>query len=202
MHTRTPEITNGVRPAAHHEWETQSYVIRVGFNSRLLHQLIRHCVHHSFLFHFLQPQLMPTRARQTDTRSVAPGPLASFLLAPCKVGHVESLIDHVIGSGARIPRASGHPGLVRPRSPVVTGDCQHAASFAIYQYDTGRANLPCIVDCQLLVSAHIVNRRLPSDRSKSAANEWSIRGPIAKVRTATSSLYGQTIACRYTSRLQ
>ena len=39
----------------------KTYVTRVRLNRRLLDQLMRHCVHHSFLFHFLQQQLMPTQ---------------------------------------------------------------------------------------------------------------------------------------------
>ena len=39
----------------------KSYSLCVRCNSRLLDQLMRHCVHHSSLFPFLQPQQRPTR---------------------------------------------------------------------------------------------------------------------------------------------
>ena len=69
-----------------------SYVIRVRSDSRLLDQLMRHCVHHSSRFPFLQPQLpvlthsQPSLIRLRAQQRHQGDQAASGKL--CQVGHV------------------------------------------------------------------------------------------------------------------
>ena len=89
-HTHTPDNTSSIRPAAHQK-QRKTYDTRVGFNNRLLDQLMRHYDYHSFLFLFLQLQLtllthsqhsiVHLRAQQTPGRH-------QVETGTCKVGHV------------------------------------------------------------------------------------------------------------------